>query len=179
MATAKQSAAARENIKKARAKWKGMSKRPHSLAQPEGRKRKKPGMGGEGKFYRIMVRPKDEFVTFRNQDVGESGHLERLAGKRSSGSWDTVSWLVNKEDAHVDRKELLIIDNPKVRSVLEQIRGDIKHVKGDIFESKSRRNVPEKDKPTPRQQRAQSINIKKAQSAHRKKTKSSSVRKSS
>lgn len=144
MATAKQSAAARENIKKAQAKWKGMSKRQHSLAQPEGRKRKKPGMGGGGKFYRIMVRPKNEFVIFRNQDVGESGHLERLAGKRSSGSWDTVSWLVNKDDAHIDSKELLIIDNPKVRSLLDQIQGGIKHVKGDIFESKPRRNVPKK-----------------------------------
>ena len=29
--------------------------------------RKKPGTGGSGKFYRIVVRPKEDFVTFRNQ----------------------------------------------------------------------------------------------------------------
>jgi hypothetical protein len=177
MATAKQSPAAKENIKKAQAKWKAMSKRQHSLAQPEGRKRKKPGTGGKGNFYHIMVRPKTEFKTFRTQDVGESGHLERIAGKRSSGSWDTASWLVNKEDAHMDSKDRLIIDNPKVRTLLKQIRGDIKLVNGDVFESKPRRNIPEKNKPTPRQRRAQSMNIKKAQAARRKKTKSSSVRK--
>jgi len=50
MATRSQSSAVRENIKKAQAKWKGMSKREYSLAQPEGLMRKKPGTGGKGKF---------------------------------------------------------------------------------------------------------------------------------
>jgi hypothetical protein len=126
-----------------------------------------------------MVRPKTEFKTFRTQDVGESGHLERIAGKRSSGSWDTASWLVNKEDAHMNSKEKLIIDNPKVRTLLKQIRGYIKLVKGDVFASKPRRNVPEKEKPTLRQRRAQTMNIKKAQTVRRKKSKSASVRKTS
>ena len=147
-----------------------MSKRQHSLAQPEGRGRKRPGTGGGGKFYRIEVRPKGEFVTFRTQDVGESGHLERVAGKRQSGSWDTATWLVSKEDAHKEG-DTLVIDNPKIKSSLigkKQIRGSIVHQKGDIFSANPRRNVPEREKPTPAQRRAQKRNIKKAQAARHK-----------
>lgn len=144
-----------------------MSKRQHSLAQPQGRGRKKPGTTGRGRFYRIEVRPKSEFITFRNQDVGKRGDLERLAGKRSSGSWDTISWLVEKDVAHVSNGRL-VIDSPKVKASLEkQIRGPVTHLKGDVFKALPRRNVPESAKPTPAQRRAQMTNIKKAQRARR------------
>src|SRR5690349_19090526 len=106
MATRKQSSAARKNILKAQKAWKGMSHRARAIAQPQGRGRAKPGSTGKGNFYRIEVRPKSEFVTFRVQDVGKKGGLERLAGKRSSGSWDTVSWLVSKKDAQVNHGHL-------------------------------------------------------------------------
>lgn len=162
MATRKQSAVARRNIKKAQAAWKSMSHRAHALAQPQGRGRKKPGTTGKGNFYRIEIRPKGEFVTFRNQDVGGKGGLERLAGKRSSGSWDTVSWLVEKSKAHVVRGHL-IIDDKKARSVLKGIRGHIYHVKGDVFRAHPRKNIPESAKPTPAMRRARRANIKKAQ----------------
>jgi hypothetical protein len=99
MATKKQIEAAKKNIKKAQAAWKAMTSRQHSLAQPEGRKRAKPGTKGTGDFFRIVVRPKEEFTSFRNQDVGDPGHLQRLAGRRS-GSWATQAWLVSKKDAH-------------------------------------------------------------------------------
>ncbi len=144
-----------------------MTKRQHSLAQPEGRGRRKPGTTGKGKFYRIEVRPKGEFVTFRNQDVGKKGGLERLAGKRSSGSWDTVSWLIGKDKAHVQNGHLMI-DDPRARTVLKSIRGHIVHVKGDVFKAHPRKNVPEAMKPTPAMRRAQKANITKAQAARRK-----------
>jgi hypothetical protein len=169
MATKKQSRAAKKNIKKAQAKWRGMSKRQHSLAQPEGRRRKKPGTGGAGQFFRIMVRPKEEFVSFRNQDVGKKGHLERLAGRRSSGSWDTVSWLISKRDAHQSGKSLVITTQAVKQAIEKGTRGPITHVKGDIFVSKPRKNIPEKSKPTLAQRRAQSKNIKKARAARRRK----------
>ena len=76
MATAKQREAARKNIRKAQAAWQSMSHRQHAQARPEGRGRKKPGTGGGGEYYRITVRPKTEFTTFRTQDVGEPGHVE-------------------------------------------------------------------------------------------------------
>jgi hypothetical protein len=167
MATNKQKTAALKNIKKAQAKWKGMSSRQHSLAQPKGRKRAKPGSTGEGEYYRIIVRPKEEFVTFRNHDVGEKGGLERVSGKRSSGSWDTQAWLINKEFAHV-KGNTLIVDKQDAQDLLDELGSQPQHVKGDIFEAKDRPNVPEKDKPTAAQKRAQQANIKKAQAARHK-----------
>ncbi len=168
MATTKQKVAARANIKKAQAKWKSMTPRQHSSAQPEGRARKRPGAGG-GKFYRIEIRPKSEFVTFRTQDVGKKGGLERIAGKRPSGSWDTATWLVAKELAHLAGGRL-VIDDPKARTALKQIRGPIFHKKADVFHAHPVKNVPESAKPTPAQRRAQRENIKKAQAARRKMT---------
>ncbi|OGZ06727.1 MAG: hypothetical protein A2942_04475 [Candidatus Lloydbacteria bacterium RIFCSPLOWO2_01_FULL_50_20] len=169
MASPKQRSAAKKNIRKAQQKWRSMTKREHSLAQPEGRRRKLPGTTGKGKFYRIEVRPKGEFATFRNQDLGKSGGLERLAGKRRSGSWDTVSFLVSKKGAHVDKHGHLKIDDPKMRTALKQIRGRVTHVKGDVFRAHPRRNIPENEKPTLAQRRAQRKNIKKAQRARWKK----------
>ena len=155
---------AKKNIKKAQKKWQDMSPREHSLAQPEGRKRAKPGTKGEGDYFRIVVRSKDEFVTFRNQDIGEPGHIQRLAGKRSSGSWDTQTWLISKKDAHIEGNRL-IPDTDDAREVIEQLGSEPKHIKADIFEAKDRPNVPESEKPTPAQQRARMENIEKAQKA--------------
>lgn len=129
-------------------------------------RRKAPGSTGKGRFYRINLRPKGEFTSFRIQDVGKKGGLERLAGHRKSGSWDTVTWLIAKDKAHVKAGHL-IIDDKKDREILKQIKGHIYHVKGDIFRAHPR-NVPEKDKPTPAMRRAQKANIKKAQKVRRK-----------
>lgn len=170
MATSKQKTAAKKNIKKAQAVWKGMTSREHALAQPEGRLRKKPGSTGKGEFYRIEIRPKSEFTSFRVQDVGKKGGLERVAGRRSSGSWDTAVWLVSKKDAHVTPNKKLVITDLKAKSVLAQISGEIVHVKGDIFKAHPRKNVAEKDKPTLKQKKAQRINIKKAQSTRKNKS---------
>lgn len=132
-------------------------------------KRKSPGTTGKGRFYRIEVRPKRDFVVFRNQDVGKKGDLERLAGKRPSGSWDTVTWLVEKDTAHVDSRGKLVITDPKVKlSLAKQIRGPVVHQKGDVFKAKPVKNVPESAKPTKAQRVAQTKNIKKAQQARRK-----------
>lgn len=173
MATRKQASAAptsprlrrarKKNIKKAQSKWRKMTKRQHSLAQPQGRARQKPGTTGKGKFYRVEVRPKSKFTTFRVQDVGRKYGLERLAGKRMSGSWDTVTWLVEKGKAHINSKGQLVLDDRKVKTALKQLRGPIKHKKGDVFTAKPRKNVPERKKPTQAQRRAQRTNIAKAQ----------------
>jgi len=167
MATAKQIAAAKRNIKKAQAAWRSMSQRQHSLAQPEGRTRAKPGVKGEGDYFRIVVRPKDQFVTFRTQDVGKPGGLQRISGKRTSGSWSTQAWLVSKDFAHME-KDQLIPDTKDAKELLQKLGSTPEHLKGDVFEAKDRRNVPEREKPTQAQQKARAANIKKAQAAHRK-----------
>jgi hypothetical protein len=164
MATQKQIEAARRNIRKAQAAWKSMSPQEHARAQPEGRRRKKPGTQGGGQYYHVEVRPKKGFVMFRTQDVGGPGHIERVAGKRPSGSWGTVKWLISKEDAHVEG-DRLIPDTQDARDLLAKLGSEPMHVKGDVFKAKDRPNVPEREKPTPAQQRARLENIKKAQAA--------------
>ena len=166
MATDKQKEAAKKNIQKAQQRWQEMTPYEHALAQPEGRKRARPGAKGEGDYFRIVVRPKDEFTTFRYHDVGEKGHILRLAGKRSSGSWDTQVWLISKEDAHLEG-DTLVPDTEDARKVIEALGTKPKLVKGDIFEAKDRLNVPERKKPTEAQKRAWMENIKKAQLARR------------
>lgn len=165
MATKRQKEAAKKNIKKAQAAWHRMSRREHAAAQPEGRARAKPGAKGEGDYYRIVVRPKEDFVTFRYHDVGRPGHIERLAGKRASGSWADQAWLISKKDAHIENGRL-VADSPAARKVLDVI-GPAKKVKGDIFGGHPRRNIPEREKPTPAQRRARMANIRKAQQARR------------
>ena len=168
MATARQREAAKQNIKKAQAKWRSMTSRQRALAQPGGRARKKPGSTGEGDYYHIEVRPKDEFVTFRTQDVGAPGHIQRVAGKRSSGSWVTVKWLIGKEDAHI-QDDKIAPDTKNAKKVLEQLGSEPVRVQGDRFRAKPRPNVPERAIPTSAQRRAGQQNIKKAQAGRRKK----------
>jgi hypothetical protein len=137
-----------------------------ALARPEGKKRARPGTKGEGDYFRIVVRSKDEFATFRFQDVGEKGHILRLAGRRSSGSWDTQAWLISKDDAHIE-SDTIVSDTDDARRLIETLGSKPTHVEGDVFMAKDRPNVSESKKPTEAQQRARHENIKKAQQARR------------
>lgn len=141
-----------------------MSARQHALAQPQGRTRAKPGTSGEGDYFRIVVRPKEEFATFRNQDVGKPGHIQRLAGKRSSGYWATQAWLISKKDAHQEGKTL-VPDTTDAEKIIRTLGSEPRQVKADIFKAKDRPNIPEADKPTPAQKKARIQNIRKAQAA--------------
>jgi hypothetical protein len=169
MATEKQRQAARKNIKKAQSKGKSMSSREHSRSQPEGQGRQKPGNTGQGNYYHVEIRPKDEFTTFRTQDVGGEGHLQRVAGKRSSGSWATTKWLISKEDAHVEDGKL-VGDTRDAKDLIKKLGSEPVLKRGDRFEAKPGRNVPERSKPTAAQQRARRENIKKAQATRRAKS---------
>ncbi len=168
MPTKKQKEAAKKNIKKAQKKWKNMSKEERAAAQPEGRKRAKPGSRGEGDYYRIIIRDKYQFNFFINDDVGDKGGIQRLAGQRENGSWDTHVWLIEKDRAEFKGGELKALDED-VQKVLDQLGSKPKHIKGDIFKAKPRKNIPEKDKPTKAQKEARKRNIKKAQEARKKK----------
>jgi len=127
--------------------------------------RAKPGSKGEGEYYRIVVRPKEGFVEFRYHDVGRPGHIQRLAGKRAGGSWADQAWLIGKTDAHIEGGQL-VADSAAARKILD-IVGPARSVEGDVFEGHPRRNVPEKENPTPAQRRARLANIRKAQQARR------------
>jgi hypothetical protein len=130
-----------------------------------GRARAKPGATGRGDYYRVVVRPKEDFVIFRYHDVGRPGHLQRLGGKRASGSWADQAWLISKDDAHVEGGRL-VGDTAAARKLLRTI-GPAERMKGDVFQGHPKKNVPERDKPTPAQRRARLANIRKAQRARR------------
>jgi hypothetical protein len=98
--------------------------------------RKKPGSTGRGDYYHIEVLPKTGFVTFRTQDVGDPGHIQRVAGKRASGSWATVKWLVGKKDAHM-RGEHLIPDSKDAKELIKELGVKPIHVSGDRFKAKT------------------------------------------
>jgi hypothetical protein len=160
----KKAQAAKKNVKKAQATWRSMSSSGRSRSQPVGRGRAKPGAGGKGEYYHIEVRPRSAFTTFRTQDVGARGGVQRVAGKRTSGSWDTQKWLISKDDAHLVGGRL-VPDTKEAREVLNTLGSKPKHISGDRFKAAPRENVPEKKKPTPAQKRARLANIKKAQAA--------------
>lgn len=71
----------------------------------------------------------------------------------------------------MDEKNNFVFDDQKAASVLKNISGEIIHVKWDIFKAHPRKNVAEKDKPTPAMKKAQSENIKKAQAVKKAKAK--------
>lgn len=165
MTSEAQRQAAKQNIKKAQQKWQSLTPQQRAKRQPEGRQRQKPGMSGEGDYYHVEVRSKNQFQTFRTQDVGDAGHSQRVAGKRSSGSWATQKWLISKNDAHVDEQGYLRADRKEEQEILEQLGSVPRHFKGDHFKASPRPNVAEKDKPTAAQKKARKENIKKAQRA--------------
>lgn len=132
----------------------------------DGTTRARPGTKGGGRYYRIEVRPKGDFSTYRYHDVGDPGKIQRLAGKRPGGSWDDQAWLIEKDMAHIENGEL-VADDPEAKAVLEAI-GPAKHQQGDIFRGQPRRDIPEREKPTPAQRRARQNNIAKAQAVRSK-----------
>lgn len=97
--------------------------------------RAEPGSKGGGEYYRIILHPDEDFVTFRYHDVGDEGHLQRLAGRRKDGSWETQAWLISKDDAHV-RDGKLIADSKDAKELLKELDGKIVHHEGDIFKLK-------------------------------------------
>lgn len=92
---------------------------------PRNRKR-----ASDGIYYRIEVRPKERFLDYQTLDVDEN--TKRLSGQSVNGVWHTKSWLIQKEDAHVEGKEL-IIDSAATRRILSAVRGPIVHYKGDVY----------------------------------------------
>jgi hypothetical protein len=137
---------------------------------PSTRKRAKPGSRGGGRFFHIELRPSAQFVAFRVQDVGTPGGVERVAGQRATGSWDTAKWLVEKTDAHVENGRL-VPDSAEAKKLFASLGSVPVHVAGDRFRAKPRRDIPEDEKPTPAMRRAQLSNIEKAQAAVRRRRK--------
>ena len=148
-----------------------MNKQAHQPSKSSVREpaRKKPGSTGRGDYYHIEIRPAGDFVTFLTQDVGKPGHIQRVAGRRASGYWATVKWLIGKEDAHLQDNKL-VPDTKDAKAVIEELGSKPVHMIGDRFKASPRGRIPESAKPTLTQQRtARRKNVKKAQTARTKK----------
>jgi hypothetical protein len=139
-------------------------KRNSSTSSNKRTSRKEPGASGQGDYYHVEVRSRGHFVKFRTQDVGDPGHIQRIAGQRETGSWGTVKWLIGKEDAHVAGNRL-VGDTKDAKDVINKLGSKPVHKMGDIFEAKPRRNLPERVKATRTQKTVRSQNFKKAQTA--------------
>ena len=109
--------------------------------------RRKPGSTGRGEYYHIEVLPKADFVTFQTQDVGRRGHIQRVAGRRSSGYWSTVKWLIDKDDAHVQDNKL-VADTRAAKDVIEQLGSEPVRMLGDLFKARPRPSFREEARPT-------------------------------
>ena len=131
------------------------------------RRRAKPGSSGKGRFFHIQVRPNVQFTRFRVQDIGARGGIERVSGQRVNGSWDTAKWLVEKNHAHIHGGKL-VADSAEARKLLRGLGSVPVQTAGDRFRARPRVNIPESEKPTPKQLRAWRVNIRKAQAARRK-----------
>jgi len=107
--------------------------------------RKKPAKSGTkgGKYYRIEIRPKSEFKLFRYHDVGDAGHLVRLAGKRYNGTWATHAWLVSKEDASVE-KGTLVAQTSDAKELIESLGSIPTLKKNNIFKASPRKKARKK-----------------------------------
>lgn len=140
------------------------NRKSQNATESKGRARKKPGSGGSGDYYHVEVRERGNLKTFRTQDVGDPGHLQRVAGRRESGSWTTVKWLISKEDAHVENGRL-VPDTKDARELIEKLGSQPAHLSGDRFKTKPRRNVSGRSRPTTAQTSAPQQKIKKAQAA--------------
>jgi len=137
-------------------------------AKPGAKTRAKPGTKGGGRFFHIELRPSGQFVSFRVQDVGRPGGVERVAGRRANGTWETAKWLIEKTHAHLaDGK--MVADSLEAEKLLETLGSAPVHIGGDRFRAKPRRDIPESEKPKPAMRRAQAANIKKAQAVVRRK----------
>ncbi len=119
-----------------------------------GSSRSAPGSRGQGEYYHVEVRPGEDFVTYRTQDVGDPGHIQRVGGKRASGSWATVKWLISKEDAHLEG-DTLVGDTIEAKDLLKKLGSKVTQKSGDRFEASARRTVSRTSKPKAAQKKTQ------------------------
>ncbi len=118
-----------------------IASRQRTPAPAQGLKRKLPGSSGTGHYYHIEVRKKSDFVAFWTEDVGRRGHALRVAGKRPTGTWVTVQWLIGKADAHI-QNGTLVADSKDAREVLKQLGSQPVHKVGDRFKARPRPKTP-------------------------------------
>lgn len=125
------------------------SRKPKKVSQEK--IKQEPGFGS----YRITVRPKNQYTTFRTQQIAP--WLERIAGRNYKGKRYTVTRLVGKQCARLDERENLIVTDKHASIVLKHIDGIIKPIDWDIFKAKPSFFAPELTPPVDEQPRKSTL----------------------
>jgi hypothetical protein len=157
-----------ENMATDRGKAPARRKNQNAPQRPEGKERNEPRTAPGGDYYHVQINPSREFTVFRTQDVGDPGHIQRVAGQREDGSWDTVQWLVSKDDAHIQGGRL-VGDTKDARDLFEKLGGEPEHQSGDLFSAVRQPRLAAKEEPMPKQKTARSKRPGKADQERQKK----------
>ena len=99
-----------------------------------------------GRILTLIGEKVDNELAPRVQDVGLPGGVERVAGRRASGSWDTAKWLVEKTHAHVEDGRL-VPDSAEAETLFASLGSAPIHVEGARFHAEPRSDLPESGKP--------------------------------
>jgi hypothetical protein len=68
-------------------------------------------------YYRIKVRPKNQFSTFRIEHLTENDSIQ-ITGRLADGSWGTQQWLINKGDVRLENGRL-VADDDRIQDAID------------------------------------------------------------
>jgi hypothetical protein len=70
-------------------------------------------------YYRIKVRPKNQFSIFRIEHLSENDSIQ-ITGKLADGSWGTQQWLINKGDVRLENGKL-VADDERIQDAINHM----------------------------------------------------------
>jgi hypothetical protein len=70
-------------------------------------------------YYRIKVRPKNQFSTFRIEHLTENDSIQ-ITGRLADGSWGTQQWLINKGDVRLEKGKL-VADDERIQNAIDHM----------------------------------------------------------
>lgn len=86
----------------------------------------------EGEYFRIIVRPRKKFLTFKSEPISSDGMLQQIHGQLPDKRWSTYAWLVNKQGAKAQEKTL-VATTTSVTHLFRALNKKIIHVKDDTY----------------------------------------------
>jgi hypothetical protein len=70
-------------------------------------------------YYRIKVRPKNQFSIFRIEHLSENDSIQ-ITGKLADGTWGTQQWLINKGDVRLENGKL-VADDERIQDAINHM----------------------------------------------------------
>lgn len=139
MGSSKRVNAAKNNSNTSRVRFSWANLTAHNWATGKDR-RTHQRIEDSGEYYRIILRPREMFVSFQIHEPDQPNMLLRLSGKRKDGSWSTQAWLINKSGAHVEG-DRLVADAEEVKKLLKGLGTNVIQIDEDIFKTEARQTT--------------------------------------